>query len=233
MSPYFDLRSELFRQVFRDALAYPEYLATGNSREAAAWARADAALPALPDDASIRLDPAGRIVNVLCLSGIWCGDCVRSVPIVARLAEAAGLSVDLRFVDRDAISELRDDLRVLGAMRVPMVLFLTEDFHEIGRYGDRPLSVYRGEGGDGTRGRLSVARFGGRRGAGGRDRRVAGCVRADDPDGAAGAAAEGAAWGLRVERGFGRSGKNGSSDRRQKLRAIRVAASYSFPNRRH
>ena len=34
---------------------------------------------------------------------------------------------------------------------------------------------------------------------------------------------------MRVERGFGRSGKNGSSDRRQKLRAIRVAASYSFP----
>ena len=59
MSAYFDLRSELFRQVFRDALAYPEYLATGNSREAAAWARADAALPALPDDARTRLD-AGR-----------------------------------------------------------------------------------------------------------------------------------------------------------------------------
>ena len=39
--------------------------------------------------------------------------------------------------------ELRDDLRVLGAMRVPMFLFLTEDFHEIGRYGDRPLTVYR------------------------------------------------------------------------------------------
>ena len=48
MSAYFDLRSELFRQVFRDALAYREYLATGNSRESAAWARADAALPALP-----------------------------------------------------------------------------------------------------------------------------------------------------------------------------------------
>ena len=143
MSAYFDLRSELFRQVFRGALADPEYLATGNERERAAWARAGEALPPLPDDASTRLDPAGRIVNVLCLSGIWCGDCVRSVPIVAQLAEAAGPSVDLRFVDRDAIPELRDDLRVLGAMRVPMVLFLTEDFHEIGRYGDRPLSVYR------------------------------------------------------------------------------------------
>ena len=143
MSAYFDVRSELFRQVFRDALAYPEYLATGNVRERAAWARAEAALPALPDDAQTRLDPAGRIVNVLCLSGIWCGDCVRSVPIVARLAGAAGPPVEMRFVDRDALPELRDELRVLGAMRVPIAVFLTEDFHEIGRYGDRPLTVYR------------------------------------------------------------------------------------------
>lgn len=140
---YLDLRSELFRRAFHDAVPYGSYLTTGNDRERAAWARAEAGLPALPADADTRLDPAGRIVNVLCLSGIWCGDCVRSVPIVARLAEVAGPSVDLRLVDRDAIPELRDELRVLGAMRVPMVVFLTEDFHEIGRYGDRPLTVYR------------------------------------------------------------------------------------------
>ena len=140
---YLDVRSDLFQRVFRDADSYGDYLLTGNNRERAAWARAEAALPALPDDAQIRLDPARRIVNVLCLSGIWCGDCVRSVPIVARLAHAAGPSVDFRLVDRDAIPELRDELRVLGAMRVPMVVFLTEDFHEIGRYGDRPLTVYR------------------------------------------------------------------------------------------
>ena len=143
MSAYIDLRSDLFRSAFAGGVAYPEYLATGNDRERAAWGRAEAALPALPSDAGARLDPAGRIVNVLCLSGIWCGDCVRSVPIVARLAEAARPSVNLRLVDRDVIPELRDELRVLGAMRVPMVVFLTEDFHEIGRYGDRPLTVYR------------------------------------------------------------------------------------------
>ena len=140
---YLDLRSDLFRRAFQGAVAYPDYLTTGNDRERAGWTRAEAAIPALPADAGTRLDPAGRIVNVLCLSGIWCGDCVRSVPIVARLAEAAGPSVDFRLVDRDAIPELRDELRVLGAMRVPMVVFLTEDFHEIGRWGDRPLTVYR------------------------------------------------------------------------------------------
>ena len=140
---YLDLRSDLFRRAFQGAVPYRDYLTTGNDREQAAWTRAGAAIPALPGDAGTRLDPAGRIVNVLCLSGIWCGDCVRSVPIVARLAEAAGPSVDFRLVDRDAIPELRDELRVLGAMRVPMVVFLTEDFHEIGRWGDRPLTVYR------------------------------------------------------------------------------------------
>ena len=143
MSAYFDRRSDLFRRGFQGGVPYRDYLTTGSDRERGAWARAEAALPVFPEDTGTRLDPADRIVNVLCLSGIWCGDCVRSVPIVARLAEAAGPSVDFRLVDRDAIPELRDELRVLGAMRVPMVVFLTEDFHEIGRWGDRPLTVYR------------------------------------------------------------------------------------------
>ena len=138
MSAYFDRRSDLFQRACRGARPYLDYLATGNVRERGVWARAEVALPGLPDDARTRLDPAGRIVKVLCLSGIWCGDCVRSIPILARLAEAAGPSVDLRLVDRDAIPELRDELRVLGAMRVPMVVFLTEDFHEIAAGPSRP-----------------------------------------------------------------------------------------------
>ena len=48
MSAYFDLRSELFRRVFCNALPYAEYPATGNGRERAAWARAEAAVPRLP-----------------------------------------------------------------------------------------------------------------------------------------------------------------------------------------
>lgn len=140
---YFDLRAPLFRRGFGEALRYDAYLATGDEGERRAWARAAEAVPALPEDAAARLDPAGRIVRVLCLSGIWCGDCSRSVPVLARLAEAAGPRLELRILDRDAIPALRDELRVLGAMRVPMAVCLTEDFHEIGRFGDRPLSVYR------------------------------------------------------------------------------------------
>ena len=59
MSAYFDRRSDLFRRAFHDAVPYRDYLTTGNDRERAAWARAEAAIPALPDDAGARLDPLG------------------------------------------------------------------------------------------------------------------------------------------------------------------------------
>lgn len=143
MSGYFDLRAEAFRRAFRTSLPYREYLEAAEPAEQAAWGRAEARVPALPPDAAPRIFTHGRRVNVLCLSGAWCGDCVRSVPILEAVARAAGPDLELRILDRDALPELRDELRILGAMRVPVVVFLTEDFHEIGRYGDRPLVVYR------------------------------------------------------------------------------------------
>ncbi len=143
MSDYFDLRSDLFRRAFDAALPYADYLAGAAPAEQAAWARAEERVPRLPEDAAERLDTRGRQVRALCLSGAWCGDCVRSGPIVEAVAAAAGPALELRILDRDAMPEVRDELRVLGAMRVPVVVFLTEDFHEIARYGDRPLVVYR------------------------------------------------------------------------------------------
>ena len=51
--------------------------------------------------------------------------------------------MSVRFIERDASEELQDELRILGALRVPMVVFLSEDFWEVGRFGERTLSVYR------------------------------------------------------------------------------------------
>jgi len=79
---------------------------------------------------------------VLVLSGSWCGDCVRQGPILYRLAAAAP-SLDLRFIDRDQYRELANVLRINGARKVPVVVYLSEDFFEVGRFGDRLLPLYR------------------------------------------------------------------------------------------
>lgn len=83
-----------------------------------------------------------RDMNVLCLAGTWCGDCVSQCPVLQHVAEACP-SIHLRFVDRDADPELEAELRICGGARVPVVVLLSEDFAECARYGDRTLNRYR------------------------------------------------------------------------------------------
>ena len=52
-------------------------------------------------------------------------------------------AIDLKFFDRDADPILAKELNLCGAPRVPQVVFLSEDFHPVGRYGDRTLAKYK------------------------------------------------------------------------------------------
>jgi thiol-disulfide isomerase/thioredoxin len=83
-----------------------------------------------------------REMKVLVLAGAWCGDCVNQCPIFDHIA-AANDKIRIRFFDRDDQPELATALSTCGAARVPSVLFLSEDNHVCGRYGDRTLSKYR------------------------------------------------------------------------------------------
>src|SRR5215217_3895797 len=76
-----------------------------------------------------------RRMPVLCLAGAWCGDCVHQCPIFDHFARATP-AIDFRLLDRDARPEVRDALVINGGHRVPVVVFLSEDFQEVGRYGD-------------------------------------------------------------------------------------------------
>lgn len=175
-----------------------------------------------------------RQMKVLCLTGVWCGDCVNACPIFQRFAEAQGL-IDLRFIHRaqrweapsadapapagaapdpedirskpigkilvawgiltpervekallaqeeqkqkgmeirigdvmkqmglvteneldralaaqmgfasmeDADRQVAVELSICGAPRVPMLVFISEDNYECGRFGERTLATYR------------------------------------------------------------------------------------------
>ncbi len=79
---------------------------------------------------------------VICLAATWCGDCVNQCPAFDLFARASS-QIDLRFVDRDANTDLRDLLAINGGQRIPVVVFLSEDWFEVARYGERTVSVYR------------------------------------------------------------------------------------------
>lgn len=142
-APYLDLREPFWRECFALAQSYEDYLESSEPRRAGNWRSLGARIPPLAPEQAARLTRHARELRVLLVSGVWCGDCVRQGPMVEQIARAAGDGVVLRVIDRDVNHRLRDEVRVLGAARVPVAVFLSEDFHEVGRFGDRTLTTYR------------------------------------------------------------------------------------------
>ena len=140
MGKYRDTRQEFWRSQFDAAKPMAPYLADGKDTHRAKW-EAMAGRIALGDEQRQRAASFVRTMPALCLSGIWCGDCVRQGPILEAIA-AASAGVDLRFVER-VEDELAEELRINGALKVPVVVLLSEDFYELARIGDRMLSTYR------------------------------------------------------------------------------------------
>jgi thiol-disulfide isomerase/thioredoxin len=140
---YYDKRNEFWRRHLDKAAEYEGVLEKEDQHHAERRRETMSYLPDLTPEQVERLKGYGREMNVLVYGGIWCGDCVRQGPMLKKIADSIGQEVRLRFIDRTASEELQDELRILGALRVPVVVFLSEDFWEVGRFGDRLLNVYR------------------------------------------------------------------------------------------
>jgi hypothetical protein len=128
--------------VFADALPYAAFLekhATDVQR--ARWDAMHARV-SLSAEQRERLGGFVRRMPVLCLAGTWCGDCVNQCPAFDHFARASA-KIDLRFLERDREPKVRDALAINGGHRVPVVVFLSEDWFEVARYGERTLSTYR------------------------------------------------------------------------------------------
>ena len=140
---YYDKRSEFWKGYWGMASEYEAYLRKSDPEKVPRWRDSEGRIPELTAEQLERLQGYDRELNVLFYCGVWCGDCSRQGPMLKKIADACGDKVSVRFIERDASEELQDELRILGALRVPMVVFLSEDFWEVGRFGERTLSVYR------------------------------------------------------------------------------------------
>ena len=96
----------------------------------------------LSSDQSTLLGGFVRRMPVLVMAGAWCGDCINQCTFFDHFAQHSR-AIDLRFIDRDASEDVRNAVAINGGPRVPVAVFLSEDFREVTRYGERTLSIYR------------------------------------------------------------------------------------------
>ena len=85
-----------------------------------------------------------REMNVLCMTGSWCGDCALQGSAMARIAQANPDRIHLRFIPRsEDHAALITKAQMNAGFRVPVPWFMAEDFEPVAVFGDRTLSRYR------------------------------------------------------------------------------------------
>lgn len=136
------LTPQFLSDQFTHALAYDAYVRTGTGEQVRRWKEVNDAAGLTSEQVGL-VRGFAREMKVLVVSGVWCGDCIQQCPLIHRIAEANPLRINLRFVDRDQHKDLSEQLKINDGLRVPMALFMAEDFHLCAIFGDRTLARYR------------------------------------------------------------------------------------------
>ena len=134
------LEPDQLRQSHEAGVDYQTYLSSDPGR-AAQW---QAIHDRVQLDESHRALLGGftRTMNVISLSGIWCGDCVAQGPMFDHIAQASD-RINLSWLDRDEHLKLAESVQINAGLRVPTLIFCSEDFELVSYLGDRTLSRYR------------------------------------------------------------------------------------------
>lgn len=136
------IETTFLQQKYQQALPYDKYVATGSPGHQKAWADFRQHVQTTASQQKL-FDGFTRKMSMLCVSGTWCGDCVQQVPMLDAIAALRPDLIQLRLLDRDEHMDLASRLVINDGLRVPVVLFLNEEFDFVSMYGDRTLTRYR------------------------------------------------------------------------------------------
>lgn len=137
------LKADFLRMKFEQGLSYADFVAGGEpAGHRPPWDQRYGQL-ALDDTQQSIVAGFTREMNVLCMTGTWCGDCALQGSALARVAEG-NPRIHLRYLLRDEThADLVTKAPINAGFRVPVTWMLAEDFEPVLVFGDRTLSRYR------------------------------------------------------------------------------------------
>ena len=126
-------------QRFSEGFTYPDYMAQINVNKDRMDGYYENFQVTAGDDAALKSlasDPNGP-TKMLVLGEDWCGDVVRGLPVLAKMAEAAGW--DMRIFPRDQHHDIMNEFLKEGQwMSIPTAVFYTSDHRYILHWIERP-----------------------------------------------------------------------------------------------
>ena len=123
--------------VFASGLDYSAWISTGESPENRDKMETLRQAQGLEPQAAAFLAALPRPVHVIAVAEDWCGDVVRHVPVLQRLAEAAP-NLKVRFISRQQWPDVFARFLTNGGEAIPKFIFLSDAFVECGNWGPMP-----------------------------------------------------------------------------------------------
>ena len=126
-----------WKAVFASGQEYSAWISTGESPENRDKMETLRQGQALEPQAAAFLAALPRPVHVIAVAEDWCGDVVRHVPVLQRLAEAAP-NLKVRFISRQQWPDVFARFLTNGGEAIPKFIFLSDAFVECGNWGPMP-----------------------------------------------------------------------------------------------
>jgi hypothetical protein len=126
-----------WKAIFESGLDHPAWLAAAESAEQRGKMEAEAQGLVLEPQVVAHLAALPRKVHVVAIAEDWCGDVVRHVPVLQRMAEAAP-NLKVRYIHRAQHPDVFVRFLTNGGEAIPKFIFLSEPFVECGSWGPMP-----------------------------------------------------------------------------------------------
>ena len=127
-----------FRALWDQGLPIDRFVATSAIEYRDMW-KTMHRIARVPDWAVTGL-PEDSVRRLLVLAEDWCSDGSSTVPVLARWTEAVP-GLELRILRRDEHLDLMGDYLTNGALSIPIVIVLDEEFNQLGHWGPRPAPL--------------------------------------------------------------------------------------------
>lgn len=126
-----------WKAVFESGSEYMHWLGAGESRDnQSAMENIRQSLVLEPHVAGL-LRALARPVHVVAIAEDWCGDVVRHVPVLQKMADTSS-DIRVRYVRRDQWPDVFCRFLTNGGEAIPKFVFLNEAFVECGNWGPMP-----------------------------------------------------------------------------------------------
>jgi len=126
--------------IFESGRSFAAWLESGESVENRRRMREDIERVSLENQEAAWLQALERPVHVIAIAEDWCGDVVRHVPVLERLAGASNGRLRVRYISRAQHPDVFVRFLTNGGESIPQFVCLNDRFVECGHWGPMPAA---------------------------------------------------------------------------------------------